>query len=132
MAQLANLWRPEMGTTARFHRNDASRTLTEKIQNLGAPQLITQNCATSTISSTHLEHIFRQIDADRDSIRHDRSPLWIIADPPWHIDAVGGRLHHQSPRTPECPTRRLPAYICNIHGIAKLRLQSAGNDNYTT
>ncbi|MEW9922359.1 hypothetical protein AB2B41_22395, partial [Marimonas sp. MJW-29] len=23
-------------------------------------------------------------------------PLWIIADPPWHIDAVGGRSHHQS------------------------------------
>ncbi|WP_375700196.1 integrase core domain-containing protein [Pseudophaeobacter sp. TrK17] len=22
--------------------------------------------------------------------------MWIIADPPWHIDAVGGRLHHQS------------------------------------
>jgi hypothetical protein len=21
--------------------------------------------------------------------------LWIIADPPWHIDAVGGRSHHQ-------------------------------------
>ena len=24
------------------------------------------------------------------------SPLWIIADPPWHIDAVGGRSHHHS------------------------------------
>jgi hypothetical protein len=23
--------------------------------------------------------------------------LWIFADPPWHRDAVGGRLHHQSP-----------------------------------
>jgi len=23
-------------------------------------------------------------------IRHNRSPLWIIANPPWHIDAVGG------------------------------------------
>ena len=22
--------------------------------------------------------------------------MWIIADPPWHIDAVGGRSHHQS------------------------------------
>jgi len=21
---------------------------------------------------------------------------WIVADPPWHIDAVGGRSHHQS------------------------------------
>ena len=23
--------------------------------------------------------------------------LWILIDPPWHIDAVGGRSHHQSP-----------------------------------
>jgi hypothetical protein len=22
--------------------------------------------------------------------------LWILVDPPWHIDAVGGRSHHQS------------------------------------
>ena len=26
----------------------------------------------------------------------DRPPLWILADPPWHIDAVEGRSHHQS------------------------------------
>ncbi|WP_372834167.1 hypothetical protein, partial [Puniceibacterium confluentis] len=44
----------------------------------------------------HLEHILRQIEPDRDNLRHDRPPLWIIADPPWHIDAVGGRSHHQS------------------------------------
>jgi len=35
-------------------------------------------------------------EPDRDNLRHDRPPLWIIADPPWHIDAVGGRSHHQS------------------------------------
>jgi hypothetical protein len=23
--------------------------------------------------------------------------LWIVADPPWHSDAVGVRLHHQRP-----------------------------------
>jgi len=38
----------------------------------------------------------RAIEPDRSNIRHDRSPLWIITDPRWHIDAVGGRLHHQS------------------------------------
>jgi len=25
--------------------------------------------------------------------------LWILIDPPWHIDAVGGRSHHQSQLT---------------------------------
>ena len=23
--------------------------------------------------------------------------MWIVSDPHWHIDAVGRRLHHQSP-----------------------------------
>ena len=23
--------------------------------------------------------------------------MWIVANPPWHIDAVGGRSHHQRP-----------------------------------
>jgi len=45
----------------------------------------------------HLKHILRQIESDCDNLRHDRSPLWIVADPPWHIDAVGGRSHHQRP-----------------------------------
>ncbi|GAB1381400.1 hypothetical protein MASR1M49_42470 [Pararhodobacter aggregans] len=29
--------------------------------------------------------------------------MWIIADPPWHIDAVGGRSHHQSHAVPPLP-----------------------------
>lgn len=36
-----------------------------------------------------------QVEPDRDNLRHYRPPLWIIADPPWHIDAVEGRSHHQ-------------------------------------
>ena len=31
---------------------------------------------------------------DHDNFRHDTSSLRIVADPPWHIDAVGGRSHH--------------------------------------
>ena len=26
--------------------------------------------------------------------------MWIVADPPWHKDAVGGRSHHQSRSKP--------------------------------
>lgn len=29
-----------------------------------------------------------QVEPDRDNLRHDRSLLWIVADPPWHIDAL--------------------------------------------
>ena len=64
----------------------------------------------------NLEYILRQIESDRDNLRHDRSPLWIVADPPWHIDAVGGRLHHQSPiLTKECQVlAKDAAYILDL------------------
>ncbi len=38
----------------------------------------------------NLKNVLRQIEPDRDNLRHDRSPLWIVADPPWHTEAVGG------------------------------------------
>lgn len=37
-----------------------------------------------------MKHILRQVEPDRDKLRHDRSPLWFLADPPWYIDAVAG------------------------------------------
>ena len=39
-------------------------------------------------------HILRQIEFDRSNIQHDRPPMWIIADAPWHINAVVGRSDH--------------------------------------
>ncbi|WP_206613042.1 hypothetical protein, partial [Paenirhodobacter populi] len=53
-----------------------------------------------------LEHILRQIEPDSGNLRHDRSPMWILAGPPWHTDAVGGRSHHQSPHAGETLTIR--------------------------
>ena len=46
-------------------------------------------------SAVGLEYILRQIESDSGNLRHDRLPKWIVAIPPWHVDAVGGRLHHQ-------------------------------------
>jgi hypothetical protein len=98
MAQLTDLASPEMGAAAGLHRNHAPRQLAEKIQNLCPPQLLPQNRSACAVGSMQLEYILLQIGSDRDNLRHDRSPLWIVADPPWHIDAAGGRLHHQSLR----------------------------------
>jgi hypothetical protein len=44
-----------------------------------------------------LKYILRPTEPDRDNLRHDRSFLWILADLPWHRDAIWERLHHQSP-----------------------------------
>lgn len=52
----------------------------------------------------------------RNGPRHDRASSGIIADPPWHTDAVGGRSHQQCPAplrtsTPAEP-RPVPARRC--------------------
>lgn len=28
-------------------------------------------------------------------LRHDRPPPWVLADPPWNIEAGGGLSHHR-------------------------------------
>ncbi len=53
-----------------------------------------------------VKHSLRQVEPDRDGLRHDRSPLWILADPPWHINALAERSHHQS--RVGCVSRPLP------------------------
>jgi len=41
--------------------------------------------------------IIPKVGPDTDNPRHIRSSVWIVADPPWLIAAVGGgRSHHQS------------------------------------
>ena len=96
MAKFPDLAPPEMGTTTGFHRDDAERQPAEKRQNLVPSQLLAQHRLPGRISPMNLKHILRQIEPDRNNLRHDRPPLWIIADPPWHTHAVGGRSHHES------------------------------------
>jgi hypothetical protein len=112
MAELPDLAAPEVGAAASFHRHNAGRELSKKLQHLIPSQLLAQNCAPRDVSVLRLKHSLRQIEPDRDNLRHDRPPLWIIADPPWHKDAVGGRSHHQSRLNPN--SDRLG--ILNIHG----------------
>lgn len=96
VAQLADLTAPEMRAATGFHRHDTRLQLAEEGQHLIPPQRLAQLRPTRGISPMDLKHILRQVEPDRSNLRHDRSPLWILTDPPWHIDAVGGRSHHQS------------------------------------
>jgi hypothetical protein len=88
----SNLSTPEMRTATRFHGDDAGRQLAEKLQHLSAPQLLAQDRTTIAVGPMHLEHILRQIEPDRDNLRHDRPPLLIIAAPPMRNDTTG-RVH---------------------------------------
>src|SRR5690554_1315789 len=97
MPDLPDLTPPEMGAATGFHRDNAGRKLSEECQDLVSSQLLAQHRPARSVGPVNLKHILRQIESDRDNLRHDRSPLWIIADPPWHTEAVGGRSQHQSP-----------------------------------
>jgi hypothetical protein len=90
MTQLADLAAPEMRASAGFHRDNTRWRLAEGRQHLIPTQLLAQNRTARVVSPIHLKHILRQIKPDRGNLRHDRSPLWILTDPPWHINAVGG------------------------------------------
>lgn len=97
MPDLPDLAPPEMGATAGFHRDDAGRQLSKECQNLVSSQLLAQHRPARSVGTVDLKHILRQIEPDRDNLRHDRSPLWILADPPWHTDAVGGAVTPSKP-----------------------------------
>lgn len=59
---------------------------------------------------------------DSGNLRHDRLPEWIVAIPPWHIDAVGGRLHHQRPADALWRQRRVSCLMVTIHRAHGLRI----------
>jgi hypothetical protein len=69
-----------------------------------------------------------QIQPDHGNLRHDRSPLWIVTNPPWHTDAVGGRSHHQSRSAGE----GLVAFAPNPHHkrAQLVALTAKGRDAY--
>ena len=97
VAQLADFTAPEMGTATGFHGNDARRHLTEKGQDLVPAQLLANDRVAGAINSMHLKHVLRQIQTDCSNFRHDRPPMLNVTNPPWHTDAVWGRLYHHRP-----------------------------------
>ena len=95
MAQLADLPASKVSTAAGFPGDTARWQLADKLQHLRSPQPFAQNSLPFAVSPMDLKCTLPHIEADRDHLRHDRSPLWIHAGRPWHADAAGGRLHHQ-------------------------------------
>ncbi len=95
MAQLADLTALEVGTATGFHGDATRWHLAEISKNLISAQLLANDGMARAISSMHLKHVLRQIEADCGNFLHDRPPMWNVANPPWHIDAIGGRLQHQ-------------------------------------
>ena len=64
-----------------------------------------------------LKHVLRQIEPHRGNLRHDRPPLWIVADPPWHIDAVGGAVTSSEPIATIVSDLKSPPALANRGGF---------------
>jgi len=96
MAQLADLAAPVVRAAAGFHRNDAARHLAKERQHLIPPQLLAQHRLARLVSLVDLKHILRQVEPDSGDLRH--APLWLLADPPWHIEAIGGAVTSSGPQ----------------------------------
>jgi len=85
-----------MRARTRFHRNDTAWVPDEELQHLPAPQALADHSTSGLIRTVDLERAFRKIEPDHGHFAHQRIPSCLAGNPPWHNDAVGGRLQHQS------------------------------------
>jgi hypothetical protein len=79
-----------------------------------------------TVRPVDLKHILRQSETVRDNLRHDRSPLWILIDPPWHRDADGGAARSSEPfGAAECVHQPVPGSIKELANTDEICLEMA-------
>src|SRR4051794_10245615 len=68
----------------------------EKLEHLGPNQALAKPHPAGRIGPVRLKYPLRNIKPYRASLAHGRLPCGgYSTPPPWHIDAVGGRPHHQ-------------------------------------
>lgn len=87
--------RSEMRARTRFHRDDTARLPAENSNT--CPRRST--CRSHPVrphSHRGSGSALRQIEPLHGHFAHRRLPSWIAVNPPWHNDAVGGRLQHHS------------------------------------
>ncbi len=63
-------------------------------QQLTSLHVIAENCPARTIGPVNLKRILRLIEP-KSQFPTYFPPKWIFANPPWHTDTTGRRLHHQ-------------------------------------
>jgi len=64
--------------------------LAKNPEHLSPSELLAQASIALAVSAVDLEQVFRQVQSDRDNLRHDRLTNRIVAIPPWQVDTVGG------------------------------------------
>jgi hypothetical protein len=89
MAQSSKLTCPVMGAAAGLHRHHTGGLASEELQNLLASQPLTEDYLAGSIRPVRLKDVLRQIQADRDTLRHGRLLLSGDRPPLWHTKAVG-------------------------------------------
>src|SRR5215467_6558715 len=96
MTQFADLSCPVVRAGTGFHRDDTGRLCREKADELPASNALAEHNLAGGIGPMHLEHVLRDVQADRGNLRHGRLLQCDGSTPsPWHADAIRGcPLHH--------------------------------------
>src|SRR3954449_17745 len=96
MAQLAKLPRPVGRPATSLQRHKTARLPREKLEHLGPHQALAEHHPAGRSGPVRLKYPLRNIKPYRASLAHGRLPCGGYSTPlPWHINAVGGRPHHQ-------------------------------------
>src|SRR3954454_14734439 len=130
VAQLAKLPRPVVRPATSLQRHKTARLPREKLEHLGPHQALAEHHPAGRISPVRLKYPLRNIKPYRASLAHGRLTCGgYSTPPPWHIDAVGGRPHHQGDPTGQtpskcrgdaAPTRWMPRLMVRIPAFAAL------------
>src|SRR3954471_10776397 len=106
VAQLAKLPRPVMRPATSLQRHKTGWLPREKLEHLGPNQALAEHHPAGRIGPVRLKYPLRNITPYRASLAHGRLPCGgYSTPPPWHIDAVGGRPHHQGDLLPDAGAR---------------------------
>ncbi|ANB33762.1 hypothetical protein A6024_06380 [Rhodovulum sulfidophilum] len=82
VTQRCQLPPPEMHTTPGLHRHQTRRQTGEELEHLSPPELLAQDSIAFAVSTMDLEQVLREVQPDRDNLRHDRLTNRIVATPP--------------------------------------------------
>src|SRR3954447_24853824 len=130
VAQLAKLPPQVVPPATSLQRHKTGRLPREKLDHLGPHQALAEHHPASRISPVRLKYPLRNIKPYRASLAHGRLPWGLHSTPPpWHIDAVGGRPHHQGDSKPPArPTSTASPPPTHAAGstIAVTRFQTDG------
>jgi len=87
---------PVVSASASLHADETARLLLEKREQLASTELATHENTTALINTVDLENALREVDTDRNKLRHG----WLLSLRRQHPDYAPTQRRKQEPSTP--------------------------------